>query len=199
MNTAIRISGFRKKCEIASAPSWVATLFFGTLISRFSPYFKTVIIEVNGFDKKQKRTTKFIIMKKILISALLVIAGFLLMGSVALAVPASKSADVTLTYSINDDTGLVTLTAKTLKQGSACSDSWTGATNVSTALTYDGGSDYYVSTATLPLADLGPGTYTPTYDIAMTAGRSDVTWTGSASASFIVPSGGWPTKWTGPN
>lgn len=98
----------------------------------------------------------------------------------------SHKAQVIMTYCV-DNTGLVTLIATNRKQGSNFSDNWTGATKVSTVLVEDGDNEYYVSTATLSLADPLPfGTYPVTYDITMTAGHSEVSWTGETSASFTV-------------
>jgi hypothetical protein len=99
------------------------------------------------------------------------------------AAPAPKTATVSMSPTSATLTvgQTLDLAATTLKQGSGYSDQWTGAAKLGTALNADG---YYVSTARFTAA--APGTYTVTYRIAMTAGRSDVSWQGSASATITV-------------
>jgi len=103
--------------------------------------------------------------------------------AVAQAAPPPKSASVALSPATATLTvgQTLDLTATTLKQGSAYSDGWSGAAKLGTGLSADG---YYVSTARFTAA--APGTYTVTYAITMTAGRSDVAWQGQASATITV-------------
>lgn len=106
---------------------------------------------------------------------------------VALAAPAPKApkaASTSLSASAQEiKVGeTVTLAASTLKQGSDYSDSWFGATREGTYL--DGAIESYVSTATF--TGQVPGTYTIWYEITMSAGKSGVTFVGTASIEITV-------------
>ena len=122
-------------------------------------------------------------MKKLLSIALVFV--FIATMSIGVyAAPAPKVATVSLsaselTVNVNEP---VALTAATLKQGSSFTDSWTGAEKVATVLNTATG--YYASTSTFKASTAGE--YTITYDIAMNAGKSGVTFIGSNSITITV-------------
>lgn len=122
-------------------------------------------------------------MKKMLLCSLVFVFIFTMSMGV-LSAPAPKIAAVTLSASaINVTLGqTVTLTAATLKQGSSYSDSWSGATKISTMLDEATGS--YISTAAFSAAT--PGTYTISYSITMGAGKSTVAFNGADSITITV-------------
>lgn len=122
-------------------------------------------------------------MKKIF-SIVLVLVFVLTMSIGAFAAPAPKTAPVSLTASaLTVKVGeTVSLEAVTLKQGSDFTDSWTGATKGITVLNTATG--YYVSKASFSAAV--PGTYTIKYDIIMTAGKSNVSFVGTANVTITV-------------
>jgi hypothetical protein len=111
---------------------------------------------------------------------------------VVIAAPAPKTATVSLSASATTiNVGqAVTLTTSTLKQGSSYTDSWGGAVKNTTILNEATGN--YVSTATF--SETTPGTYTVTYGITMSAGKSGVTFVGYQSITITVIE---PAKITG--
>ncbi|PKM38811.1 MAG: hypothetical protein CVV03_12820 [Firmicutes bacterium HGW-Firmicutes-8] len=119
-------------------------------------------------------------MKKLLIVilTLLMLVGI---SANSIAVPSPKEASVSLTSSAATvkPGEIVTLTAVTLKQGSAYTDEWIGATKIETVLNEDG---YYVSTAEVT----AQATVTVQYKITMTAGKGGVTFTGEAETAVSV-------------
>jgi len=113
-------------------------------------------------------------MKKLLVVVLTLL---MLVGIPAgsFAEPSAKDAGVSLISSAATvkPGETVTLTAVTLKQGSAYTDEWIGATKITTVLTEDG---YYVSTA-----EISPEvTVTVQYKITMTAGNCGTSFIGQA-------------------
>lgn len=99
------------------------------------------------------------------------------------------STAVVMNYRVADDGVTVIFTATTLKCGSAYVDSWSGASKVSTVLNSNG---YYVSTAEYIITG-DSGDLTVTYSITMTAGKSDVHWTGTGTTT--VPSSTIKLEW----
>ncbi len=100
-----------------------------------------------------------------------------------LAGGSAKAVDVSVapTVTIVPVGGTLEVTATTLKHGSAFTDSWSGATKVSTVLASDG---YYVSKATFMAGS--PGTHRVTYNITMVAGNSHVSWEGTGATTITV-------------
>ncbi|WP_312832617.1 hypothetical protein [Sedimentibacter saalensis] len=122
-------------------------------------------------------------MKKV-ISIILVFVFLLAMQTIAIAAPAPKTVDVLLDASSTTiKVGqVVTLTATTDKQGSSYIDSWDEAEKIDTI--HDTETETYVSTA--KFTGITPGTYTITYEITMSSGKSDVTFNGVKSVEITV-------------
>ncbi|TWH83636.1 hypothetical protein [Sedimentibacter saalensis] len=122
-------------------------------------------------------------MKKV-ISIILVFVFLLAMQTIAIAAPAPKTVDVLLDASSTTiKVGqVVTLTAITDKQGSGYIDSWDEAEKIDTI--HDTEAETYVSTA--KFTGITPGTYTITYEITMSSGKSDVTFNGVKSVEITV-------------
>ncbi len=97
------------------------------------------------------------------------------------ASPKAVGVSVAWTETIVQVGDTLELTATTPKHGSAFTDGWSGATKVSTLLNSDG---YYVSRATFSPGQ--PGLYTVTYNITMSAGKSDVAWEGRGTGIITV-------------
>lgn len=101
----------------------------------------------------------------------------------ASAAAAPKTETVAMSWTVvgND----LQLTATTLKHGSAYVDSWSCTPScslvASTSLSSDG---YFISVATLSAP--ASGDYEFTYAITMTAGKSDIQWTGENSVIISV-------------
>lgn len=106
------------------------------------------------------------------------------MQTMAMAAPAPKTVDVSLDASSTTiKVGqVVTLTATTDKQGDDYVDSWDEAEKIGTIHDTEAGT--YVSTA--KFTGITPGTYTITYEITMSSGKSDVTFNGIKSVEITV-------------
>ncbi|PKM81513.1 MAG: hypothetical protein CVU89_08425 [Firmicutes bacterium HGW-Firmicutes-14] len=119
-------------------------------------------------------------MKKLFIAALtlLMVTGIC---TVSFAAPPPKAVSVSLTSSSPEvNSGeTVTFTAVTLKHGSDYRDEWIGADKIETVLTEDG---YYISTAQVT----AQSPVNVQYKITMSAGASDVTFTGQAETTVSV-------------
>lgn len=129
-------------------------------------------------------------MKKLLVSvlALLVVVSFSGVAAAAPAVKDPKPAVVSMTASpltVYTDEEVV-LGATALKQGSDYTDGYTvsGGNILSASTVLNTATGYYESTAKFKSAT--PGTYSVNYSITMTAGKSGVSFAGSASSTITV-------------
>jgi hypothetical protein len=123
-------------------------------------------------------------MRKGMLSSIITVFFLLAVPLGALAVPAPKYCEVVLSGADNcvQVGEKVTLTALTCKHGSAFTDEWQCASTQDTFLDTESGN--YVSTAEFEA--VMPGTYTITYHIYQTAGKSGVTFTGEENITIEV-------------
>jgi hypothetical protein len=126
-------------------------------------------------------------MKRPMILVLLPMLAAFALAPIPAKAATSQTVPVTVSWQALD--GVLTLTATTLKKGTAVSDGWAAspALSLDPARTAGGPDDQtsYVSTVTIPLASLAPNTtYTFSYTIGMTAAQNS--WLGTGSLTLTT-------------